>query len=158
MPSNERRPGFNGRRRRRKPAYSIDSAGRWALVRRPAAPERKEDALEHIARTLLARYGVVFWRLLEREAAWLPPWRELLRSFRRLESRGEIRGGRFIATVVGEQFALPDAIDALRAARRDGSGESLAPVSAYDPLQVVNGLLPEANRIADMPAAVLPLP
>jgi ATP-dependent Lhr-like helicase len=119
VPSNERRPGFNGRRRRhRKPVYSVDSAGRWALVRRPAATERKEDTIEHVARTLLARYGVVFWRLLEREAAWLPPWRELIRVFRRLESRGEIRGGRFVEGFSGEQFALPEAIGALRAARR----------------------------------------
>src|SRR5262249_15518522 len=62
VPSNERRPGYNGRRRRRTPAYSIESARRWALVRRPAAPERKEDAIEHVAHTLLSRYGVVFWQ------------------------------------------------------------------------------------------------
>ena len=60
---------------------------------------------------LLRRYGVVFWRLLEREAAWLPPWRELLRVLRRLEARGEIRGGRFVAGISGEQFALPEAVD-----------------------------------------------
>jgi ATP-dependent Lhr-like helicase len=140
--SNERRPGFNGRRRRRKPAYSIDSAGRWALVRRPAAPERKEDAIEHIARALLARYGVVFWRLLEREAAWLPPWRELLRSFRRLESRGEIRGGRFVSGFPGEQFALPEAIGMLRATRRQPTADQWVSVSGADPLNLVGILTP----------------
>src|SRR5262249_23422103 len=63
VPSNERRPGFHGRRRRhRKPTCSVDSAGRWALIRRPAATERKEGTIKHVARTLLARYGVVFWR------------------------------------------------------------------------------------------------
>jgi ATP-dependent Lhr-like helicase len=142
VPSNERRPGFNGRRRRRKPAYSIDSAGRWALVRRPAAPERKEDAIEHIARTLLARYGVVFWRLLEREAAWLPPWRELLRTFRRLESRGEIRGGRFVSGFSGEQFALPEAIGMLRATRRHPTADQWVSVSGADPLNLVGILTP----------------
>ena len=71
-----------------------------------------------MARTLLRRYGVVFWRLLEREADWLPPWRDLLRVYRKLESRGEIRGGRFVAGFSGEQFALPDAIGMLREVRR----------------------------------------
>jgi ATP-dependent Lhr-like helicase len=69
------------------------------MVRRSAAAERNGNAIEHVARTLLARYGVVFWRLLEREAAWLPPWRELLRVYRRLESRGEVRGGRAYARI-----------------------------------------------------------
>ena len=105
--------------------YSIDSAGRWALVRRPAAPEREQDAIDHIAHTLLARYGVGSRRLLEREAAWLPPWRELPRSFRRLESRGEIRGGRFVSGFSGEQFALPEAIGMLRATRRHADGRSM---------------------------------
>jgi ATP-dependent helicase Lhr and Lhr-like helicase len=143
VPSNERRPGFNGRRRRhRKPAYSVDSAGRWALIRRPAATERKEDTIEHVARTLLARYGVVFWRLLEREAAWLPPWRELIRVFRRLESRGEIRGGRFVEGFSGEQFALPEAIGALRAARRRPPADQWVSVSGADPLNLVGILTP----------------
>ena len=96
----------------------MENAGRWAMVRRSAAAERNGDAVEHVARTLLARFGVVFWRLLEREAPWLPPWRELLRVYRRLESRGEVRGGRFVAGFSGEQFALPEAIGMLRATRR----------------------------------------
>ena len=72
----------------------------------PAAGGQSE-AVEHLARTLLRRYGVVFWRLLEREAGWLPPWRDLLRVYRTLERRGEIRGGRFVAGFSGEQFACP---------------------------------------------------
>jgi hypothetical protein len=70
---------------------------------------------------LLRRYGVICWRLLEREAAWLPPWRDLVRVCRRLEARGEIRGGRFIAGVSGEQFALPEAqrLDAERHGRHE---------------------------------------
>ena len=99
------------------------AAGPWsgALPR----PNAKDDAIEHVARTLLVRYGVVFWRLLEREAAWLPPWRELLRVYRRLESRGEVRGGRFVAGFSGEQFALPEAIGMLRATRRQPSDRSM---------------------------------
>ena len=81
----------------------MEEAGRWALARRPrpaaSAPRAQaaSEHVEHVARALLLRYGVVFWRLIEREAAWLPPWRDLLRVYRRLESRGELRGGRFVA-------------------------------------------------------------
>ena len=117
--SSGRRTG--ARRRRRSQAIGMEGGGRWALVRRSLAPKHKEQSVEHVARTLLARYGVVFWRLLEREAAWLPPWRELLQAYRRLESRGEIRGGRFVAGFSGEQFALPEAIGLLRAIRKQGA-------------------------------------
>jgi ATP-dependent Lhr-like helicase len=100
------------------------------------------DALEHIARTLLARYGVVFWRLLEREAGALPPWRDLLRVYRRLESRGEIRGGRFVAGFSGEQYALPDAIGMLRTARRKPESGDLVSISGADPLNLIGTLTP----------------
>lgn len=126
-------------------------AGRWALVRKgvPAPPETSPrrpmldpEALEHVAMTLLRRYGVVFWRLLDREADWLPPWRELLRVYHRLEARGDIRGGRFVAGVPGEQFALPEAVGLLREVRkRPLAGEMIA-VSAVDPLNQVGTLLP----------------
>lgn len=126
-------------------------AGRWALVRKgtPApveTPARRPaldpEALEHIAMTLLRRYGVVFWRLLDREADWLPPWRDLLRVYHRLEARGDIRGGRFVAGVPGEQFALPEAVGLLRGVRkRPLAGEMIA-VSAVDPLNQVGTLLP----------------
>jgi ATP-dependent Lhr-like helicase len=96
---------------------------------------------EHVARTLLARYGVVFWQLLEREAPWLPPWRELLRVYRRLEARGEIRGGRFVEGLVGEQFALPEAIAPLRAIRQRADDGELAVVGGCDPLNLVGGVL-----------------
>jgi ATP-dependent helicase Lhr and Lhr-like helicase len=78
----------------------MESAGRWSLIRRDASDKLGEQAgaaaieaaaIEHVARTLLRRYGVVFWRLLAREAGWLPPWRDLLRVYRGLEARGKIR-------------------------------------------------------------------
>jgi ATP-dependent Lhr-like helicase len=83
-----------------------------------AGDEARDAAVEYAARTLLSRYGVVFWRLLTQEPGWLPPWRDLLRVYRRLEARGEIRGGRFVAGFSGEQFALPDAVGSLREVRR----------------------------------------
>jgi ATP-dependent Lhr-like helicase len=105
------------------------------------------ESIEHVARALLRRYGVVFWRLLEREAAWLPPWRELLRAYRRLESRGEIRGGRFVAGFSGEQFALPEAIASLREVRRRSDPESWIVVSGSDPLNLA-GILSPGPKLA----------
>jgi len=86
---------------------------------------------------LLLRYGVVFWRMLEREAGWLPPWRELLRVYRRLEARGEIRGGRFVAGFSGEQFALPEAIGLMRETRRAKLTGDFVCLSGADPLNLI---------------------
>ena len=114
------------RRKHRQPVYQMASAGRWSLLNRvgpasvPASSGDTENA-EQIARILLKRYGVVFKRLLEREGIALP-WRVLLRIYHRLEARGEIRGGRFVAGISGEQFALPDAVGILRAIRRARTG------------------------------------
>jgi ATP-dependent Lhr-like helicase len=83
--------------------------------------------------------------VLEREAAWLPPWRDLLRVYRRLESRGEIRGGRFVAGFSGEQFALPEAIGLLRATRRQEPADQWVSVSGADPLNLVGILTPGAK-------------
>ncbi|AJX35633.1 DEAD/DEAH box helicase [Burkholderia oklahomensis] len=99
-------------------------------------------ALEHVARTLLRRYGVVFWRILACEAEWMPSWRELLPVYRRLEARGEIRGGRFVAGLAGEQFALPDAIPILRELRRRPAEGLMLCVSGADPLNLTGTLLP----------------
>jgi len=144
VPSSDRRP--NARRRRRSAAFDMEDAGRWALVRRsrPATAKATGDvtAVEHVARALLRRYGVVFWRLLEREAAWLPPWRELLRVYRRMESRGDIRGGRFVAGFTGEQFALPDAVGVLRETRRRPASDEWIAVSGADPLNLAGILTP----------------
>ena len=145
-----KRDGGRHRRLRRHQLGGIEDAGRWSLTRVATAsttPARHEessdhvDATEHIARALLRRYGVVFWKLLEREAPWLPPWRELLRVYRRLEARGEIRGGRFVDGLVGEQFALPEAIAPLRAARARADDGELICLSGSDPLNLVGTVL-----------------
>jgi len=136
----------SGRRRRRTAKFGMEDAGRWALAARsrPAQPglRSEADAVEHIARVLLHRYGVVFWRLLEREANWLPPWRDILMCCRRLEARGEIRGGRFVAGFSGEQYATPEAVGLLRDVRRKPSTQQTVSLSAADPLNLTGVVLP----------------
>ena len=157
MPAERRRTSARDRRRQRRIAiFGMQDAGRWALVKRKdlarsevtGAPGslRNDEAIEHICRTLLKRWGVVFWKLLEREADWLPPWRDLLMCLRRLEARGEIRGGRFIAGFSGEQFALPEAIGQLRDARRRADDSQLVSLSAADPLNLI-GILTPGGRL-----------
>jgi ATP-dependent Lhr-like helicase len=119
------------------------ASGRWALLRAPErAPEA--EAMEATARQYLRRYGVVFKDLLGREPH-APPWRELVRVYRQLEMRGELRGGRLVASVVGEQFALPEALEALRAVRREAKTGEVVRVSACDPLNLVGVLTPGAR-------------
>ncbi|HEY3910229.1 MAG TPA: DEAD/DEAH box helicase [Stellaceae bacterium] len=146
MPS-DRRGTRGGARRRRTTLFGMEDAGRWALARRAAPQPATPEAVEHLARTLLRRYGVVFWRLLEREAPWLPPWRDLLRVYRRLEARGEIRGGRFVAGFSGEQFALPDAVGMLREIRRKPASGGWVSLSGADPLNLA-GILTPGPRLA----------
>jgi ATP-dependent Lhr-like helicase len=142
-----KRQASSSRRGRGAFIGGMDDAGRWALLQTPGAA--LDEAVEHVALTLLRRYGVVFWRLLQREADWLPSWRDLLRALQRLEARGQIRGGRFIEGLSGEQFALPEAIPALREARRRPIDGSLICVNASDPLNLVGTLmpLPDANPL-----------
>ncbi|MDN8612147.1 DEAD/DEAH box helicase [Variovorax ginsengisoli] len=157
IPPSKRASSTHGRRHRRTALFGIEDAGRWSLVRaRPpvaaADPPARggSDAVEQVARVLLRRYGVVCWRLLEREAAWLPPWRDLVRAYRRLEARGEIRGGRFIAGVAGEQFALPEAIGLLRETRRRPLDGALVCLAAVDPANLLGTIMPgpKAARVA----------
>jgi ATP-dependent Lhr-like helicase len=154
-PTNKR-PAFSRRSQHR--VYSgvlndIDNAGRWSLMPKLSLPSHDNNAgqtgswldtpyetLEHIAQVLLQRYGVVFRKLLERESL-LPPWRELLYVYRRLEARGEIRGGRFVDGFSGEQFALPEAAGALRKTR-DTQNDRLQVISAADPLNLTGIILP----------------
>ncbi|MDB5864565.1 MAG: ATP-dependent helicase [Betaproteobacteria bacterium] len=142
-PSEKRKSLSGGRPSTRRSAYGVDTAGRWALLSSETAMDR-EAQVEAIARGLLRRYGVVFRSLLARESR-LPTWRELVMVYRRLEARGEIRGGRFIGGFGGEQFALADAVGRLRAVRKlDKSGELIV-VSAADPLNLVGILTPDAR-------------
>jgi ATP-dependent Lhr-like helicase len=126
------------------------SEGRWGLfpsagdAEAPEAPDR-ETLAEAVAEQLLARWGVVFRDLLARENLSVP-WRDVLWAFRRLEARGTIRGGRFVTGFVGEQYALPDAVDALRRTRkRPRTGEEVS-VSGTDPLNLV-GILTPGKRV-----------
>ena len=145
VPADRRRPNARDARRKRRIAiFGMQDAGRWALVKKGAEPAEGED-IEHVCRTLLRRWGVVFWKLLEREADWLPPWRQMLMCFRRLEARGEIRGGRFVAGFSGEQFALPEAVGALRDARRKPNDGEFLSLSAADPLNLVGIMTPGAR-------------
>jgi ATP-dependent Lhr-like helicase len=144
MPLEKRKPLNGAKRRHRTALFGIQDAGRWSLVRETTATD--DSVLEYIALTLLRRYGVIFWRLLAREADWLPPWRDILRVLRRMEARGEIRGGRFVAGITGEQFALPDALAALRAIRKLKKTEELICISAADPLNLIGTVLP-GNKV-----------
>ncbi|MBA2526210.1 MAG: DEAD/DEAH box helicase, partial [Pyrinomonadaceae bacterium] len=157
------------RRKRREAVYEMSSAGRWSILQRnsgtpgvlsvtivsepgavatgsighPPTPE----GTEKVARILLKRYGIVFKRLLEREGLTIP-WRVLLRIYHRLEARGEIRGGRFVAGISGEQFAMPEAVGMVRAIRRAPANDNLISVSAADPLNLVGVITPGARITA----------
>ena len=139
------------RRKRRLALFGMADAGRWALVRRPAAgaQHRGDEAVELIVRTLLRRWGVIFWKLLGREANWLPPWRDMLMCCRRLEARGEIRGGRFVAGFSGEQYATPEAVGLLRDVRRKPNSQQLVSLSAADPLNLI-GIITPGARLASL--------
>jgi ATP-dependent Lhr-like helicase len=134
-------------RRRRIALFGLEDAGRWSLIRNGSRERAADDAeaLEQVAAILLRRYGVVFRRLLEREAGWLPPWHALLRVFRRLEAQGKIRGGRFVAGMSGEQFALADAVSSMRAIRRQEARGDLVSLSAADPLNLTGIITPGAR-------------
>ncbi len=165
-----RRRRAQGRERLRRPRHG---AGRWSLLRAlspdlspPLAPEGRESRegaqtpggpslIERLARQLLRRYGVVFRDLLAREALNVA-WRDLLIQYRRMELSGEVRGGRFVVGFTGEQFALPEAVDALRALRKGQSAAASQEIriSACDPLNLVGILLP-GPRVPAVPTNYL---
>jgi len=139
-------------RRSRRPRYGGGGvfigegpAGRWAALPPSIAattdPEEADELAERIARILLHRYGVVSRELATRESLTIQ-WRDILRALRRLEARGEIRGGRFIQGLIGEQFALPEAIDRLRAVRRSAATGEQVTIASSDPCNLVGILLP----------------
>ena len=127
------------------------TAGRWSLLGtdppRDGGGNARErsldgDAVETYARVLLSRYGIVFRRIAVHDGD-LVPWRELVRVYRRLEARGEIRGGRFVAGFAGEQFALPAAVAQLRVTRKEAPSGELITISAADPLNMTGVLTPD---------------
>ena len=125
-------------RRGRRPARRRTGGSRWSLLQ---AIDPSEDSIAERAHQLLRRYGIVFPEVLGREPM-APSWRALLHVYRRAEARGEIRGGRFVAGLVGEQFALPEAVEAMRSLRRtEPTGETLV-VSACDPLNLAGVITP----------------
>jgi ATP-dependent Lhr-like helicase len=134
------------KRRRQRPGRAAVLArramgtGRWAVLA-PAVTPAEDDVTEAKARLYVRRYGVVFRDLLPREPG-APAWRDLLRVYRRLEMRGELRGGRIVGGFVGEQFAAPEALEALRAIRREPADGQVVRVSACDPLNLVGILTP----------------
>src|SRR6266487_677417 len=135
VPSERRRPVAGYRRRGRIAPFGVETAGRWARVEKRSLL-RDDQLAEALAWQLLRRYGVVFRRVVQRESLLLP-WRDVLRVLRRLEARGEVRGGRFVGGFSGEQYALPEAIGLLRAVRREATTGELVAVSGADPLNLV---------------------
>ena len=151
VPAKYRQANTHGRRR--LPLFDIDLAGRWSLIPRPKFEADDETRTEAFARILLKRFGIVFRKLVEREP-FSPPWRDLVRVYRRLEARGELRGGRFVTLAWGEQYALPEAIAALRAVARREPVDEFVSISAADPANLLGVVLPgrkvpatTANRI-----------
>jgi ATP-dependent helicase Lhr and Lhr-like helicase len=150
---------------RAKPAaHSRNAAGRWSMLY-AACPEqesageaavRRDAQVESACMVLLRRYGVVFYDLMERETA-MPRWRELLGMFRRLESRGTVRGGRFISGFGGEQFALPEALESLREVRNKKT--ELAPLTfaAADPMNLIGIVIP-GERAPSVPGKTVTYP
>jgi len=135
--------GSRSRRRRGGRHHAEMPLGRWSLWRNVATepPVSQEKRREAVARQYLRRYGVVFREILARETQ-APPWRTLLQIYRGWEASGEIRGGRFVDGVIGEQYALPQAVEALRAVRREAPDGATTTVAAADPLNLIGILLP----------------
>jgi ATP-dependent Lhr-like helicase len=180
VPEEKRAPFASAERRRHhKAVTSLEFAGRWSLLRSvgmssrssgtvlvqagrsdrtadeqelipTVPPATREQAVEAFARVLLRRYGVVFRRILEQESLRVT-WFELVRIYRTLEARGEIRGGHFVAGVSGEQYALPEAVGLLRTIRKNAPKGDLIPISAADPLNLT-GVLTLGLRVAAISA------
>jgi ATP-dependent Lhr-like helicase len=141
--------GFTARRSslRRGARDRRSSEGRWALLPSVSVPEEREALAEAVAEQLLARWGVVLRELAQRETLAIP-YRDVMWALRRLEARGRVRGGRFVAGFVGEQYALPEAVDLLRSVRRADHGGQRIQLSACDPLNLVGVIVPGARVAA----------
>ncbi len=171
-PSNKRPSNHNTKRKTTASLFGMENAGRWSRLQRrgnsvdgtdhvsgkaaagslsiTGSKAVNTEMVEKVARVLLRRYGVLFRKLLDREGMTLP-WRDLLRVLRRLEARGEIRGGRFVAGFAGEQFALNEAVVALRSIRRTEHDGAMVSLSAADPLNLTGIVLP-GDRVPMIPS------
>ncbi|MBZ4415296.1 DEAD/DEAH box helicase [Myxococcus sp. RHSTA-1-4] len=138
--------------RKRQKLLQRGGPGRWSLLA-PAEPKPADEVMESLARLFLQRYGIV-WRDLVMREALAPTWRELLFVYRRMEARGEVRGGRFVAGFVGEQFALPEAVDMARAVRRQAPSGVRVQLSGVDPLNLT-GVVTPGPRVPAMPGNVV---
>lgn len=130
--------------------FTMEGAGRWGLIAQHvnSVEEEKNKQIEKIARVLLKRYGVIFRKLAERES-YAPHWRDLVRVLRTLEARGEVRGGRFVTGVWGEQYALPEAVSLLRVIRKEEKKQTLISISASDPLNLT-GIITPGGRVSSI--------
>ena len=145
-----KRPRFGGLRAR---LSGVQAGGRWSALAAPAEDGiDEEQRTRYLAESMIRRYGVVFRALLARERG-LPPWRAWLRAYRRMEARGELRGGRFVSGFSGEQFAAPEAVDLLRSLRRNSAGRPDVQLSSADPLNLTGVLSP--RRIPTQPASLI---
>ena len=144
-PSSQRPSPRRQSRRGYQPLNDVALAGRWSLLREPGEDNADEVAylprLQHLAKVLLRRYGIVFRKLLENEGP-LPPWRDLLRIFRQMEAKGEVRGGHFVSGFGGEHFALPEAVGLIRRLRREPPTAEPVVIHAHDPLNLMGIILP----------------
>lgn len=151
VPAHKKSTSRHRSRSKRALSTGFENAGRWSLLKPVAQEETAIHSdnywvdIEYIASTLLKRYGVIFRKLLDRETG-LPTWRDLLYVLRRMEARGDIRGGRFVSGFSGEQFALPDAVKSLRQIRKEEKNEDLIAISASDPLNLT-GLITPGQKI-----------
>lgn len=139
----------------RRPMRHQYATGRWSLLRTFSA-KSPDETIEETCRLLLKRYGVVFRDLLVREKI-LPRWRDLLIGFRRLEDRGEVRGGRFVEGFFGEQFALPIAVESLRAMKRKDPIQEGVTISAVDPLNLI-GVILSGERVTAISTNTVMIP
>ncbi|QDE66435.1 DEAD/DEAH box helicase [Myxococcus xanthus] len=138
--------------RKRQKLLQRGGPGRWSLLA-PAEPKSQDEVLDSLARLFLQRYGIV-WRDLVMREALAPTWRELLFVYRRMEARGEVRGGRFVSGFVGEQFALPEAVDMARSVRRQPPSGVRVQLSGVDPLNLT-GVVTPGPRVPAMPGNVV---
>jgi ATP-dependent Lhr-like helicase len=141
------------RHRSQPPDRRQNPIGRWSAINVEVSETPRDAAIDVQARALLARYGIVFRRLLARETN-AATWRSLTAVYRRLEARGEIRGGRFVSGMSGEQFALPEAVERMREIRRSGRDGRLISISAVDPLNLT-GILTSDERVRSLTSSRL---